>query len=135
MLLQEESSQQHQEVSVTPCYYMKKAPGNIRRGRKLPATSGEVSDTMLLQEESPQAISGEVSDTMLLQEESPQATSGEVSDTMLLQEESPQATSGEVSDTMLLQEESPEQHQERQETSVTPCYYRKKAPSNIRRCQ
>ncbi|KAL8578025.1 hypothetical protein ACOMHN_048801 [Nucella lapillus] len=34
---------------------------------------------------------------------------------------------------MLLQEESSQQHQERQETSVTPCYYRKKAPSNIRR--
>ncbi|KAL8578027.1 hypothetical protein ACOMHN_048803 [Nucella lapillus] len=47
-----------------------------------------------------------------------------------------QATSGEtgdVSDTLLLQEESSKQHQERQETSVTPCYYRKKAPSNIRR--
>ncbi|KAL8562903.1 hypothetical protein ACOMHN_004595 [Nucella lapillus] len=34
---------------------------------------------------------------------------------------------------MLLQEKSSEQHQERQETSVTPCYYRKKAPNNIRR--
>ncbi|KAL8585315.1 hypothetical protein ACOMHN_036751 [Nucella lapillus] len=51
MLLQEESSQQHQdrqETSVTLCYCRKKAP---------PATSGDtgdVSDTMLLQEESSQ---------------------------------------------------------------------------------
>ncbi|KAL8578026.1 hypothetical protein ACOMHN_048802 [Nucella lapillus] len=88
MLLQEESSQQHQETqetSVTPCYYRNKALSNIRRDRrrtKLPATSGET---------------------------------------------------GDVSDTMLLQEESSQQHQETQETSVTPCYYRKKAPSNIRR--
>ncbi|KAL8579625.1 hypothetical protein ACOMHN_025577 [Nucella lapillus] len=88
MLLQEENYQQHQErqeTSVTPCFYRKKAPSNIRRDRrrrKLPATSGET---------------------------------------------------GDVSDTMLLQEENYQQHQERQETSVTPCFYRKKTTSNIRR--
>ncbi|KAL8579624.1 hypothetical protein ACOMHN_025576 [Nucella lapillus] len=34
---------------------------------------------------------------------------------------------------MLLQEENYQQHQEIQETSVTPCFYRKKTTSNIRR--